>query len=327
MLIKVGAPAPTGGYPCHVPSIADSDDPPLGPQQTYQRIPVDEIDVPNVRVRREFEGIDDLAQSLNTLGLLLPIHVYVARGRYRLIAGERRLRAARLLNWTEIDAFIRQPSDDDLMIELVENTQRRWLTDTEEADAFIRLVREGGRDSRSVAEQAGRSEAYVSKRIRVFEDPLLRSAVERNSVPVSAAEEFLALPIGHRSELLGQAIEEAWDRATIREAVRRVLTQLRAPPAPTADTSSGDADTEASPTSERAPRGPADPGLISQVRALTRALRDVRPYQLTAAHERALGDLMQALLRLARAHAAAPAGQSGPVFPALEEAERATRRR
>ena len=99
--------------------------------------------------------------------------------------------------------MVREPGENDLLLELVENTQRKWLSDIEEADALIRLVREMGCEMKAVAAQAGRSEAYVSKRVRVFEDPILRQAVEQNQLPVSVAEEFLGMPAEQRPGLGG----------------------------------------------------------------------------------------------------------------------------
>jgi ParB family chromosome partitioning protein len=300
--------------------------------------------------------IEDLAYSVGSVGLLHPVQVYRVRNRYRLVAGERRLQAARLLGWTEIDAMVREPSDNHLLLELIENTQRKWLTDVEEADALIRLVREMGHEAKEVAAQAGRSEAYVSKRIRVFEDACLREAVERDQLSVSVAEEFLALPAQERPVLVAQAIAGGWDGRRAREAVRSHLEPAPQPPvAPKPTPIRAAAAAEPEPAAERSPaaeavlalvedildeadatereprptprarpsRRPTD--LAKQVRALNTVLRDLRPFELTPADERALATLLQTLLRLARAHAGA--GRSGIVFPSLEEAERSARHR
>src|SRR5919108_4959305 len=205
---------------------------PTIPAAELHRIPVAQIDVPPARIRREMGPIEDLAYSVGSVGLLHPVQVYRVRNRYRLVAGERRLQAARLLGWTEIDAMVREPSDNHLLLELIENTQRKWLTDVEEADALIRLVREMGHEAKEVAAQAGRSEAYVSKRIRVFEDACLREAVERDQLSVSVAEEFLALPAQERPALVAQAIAGGWDGRRAREVVRGHLEPE--PPTPAA---------------------------------------------------------------------------------------------
>jgi ParB/RepB/Spo0J family partition protein len=289
-----------------------------------RRLPLDQIDVPRARIRRDLGTIEDLAVSLDSFGLLHPVHVYASHGRYRLVAGERRLEAARKLGWDSIDAMVREPNENDLLLELVENTQRKWLSDAEEADALIRLVREMGCEMKEVAAQAGRSEAYVSKRVRVFEDPVLRRAVEHNQLPVSVAEEFLGLPASERPAWVKRAIDGGWEGWRVREAIRAaaqpVLTEAPQEPA---ETCPGSGQQErlslAAPPHER----PTD--LTHQIRTLERALRDLRPFQLTRPDEKALADLLQTLLRLARAHAGR--GRLGLIFPSIEEAEQATRRR
>jgi ParB/RepB/Spo0J family partition protein len=289
-----------------------------------RRLPLDQIDVPRARIRRDLGTIEDLAVSLDSFGLLHPVHVYASHGRYRLVAGERRLEAARKLGWDSIDAMVREPNENDLLLELVENTQRKWLSDAEEADALIRLVREMGCEMKEVAAQAGRSEAYVSKRVRVFEDPVLRRAVEHNQLPVSVAEEFLGLPASERPAWVKRAIDGGWEGWRVREAIRAaaqpVLTEAPQKPAETCP-GSGQQERLSLPAPPR--ERPTD--LTHQIRTLERALRDLRPFQLTRPDEKALADLLQTLLRLARAHAGR--GRLGLIFPSIEEAEQATRRR
>jgi ParB family chromosome partitioning protein len=313
--------------------------PPSPPAAEIRRIPLDQIDIPPARIRRELGSIQDLAYSVGSVGLLHPVQVYRVRNRYRLIAGERRLQAARMLGWTEIDAMVREPSGNHLLLELIENTQRKWLTDVEEADAMIRLVRELGHEAKEVAVQAGRSEAYVSKRIRVFEDPALREAVEREQLSVSVVEEFLGLPADDRPAMVAQAIAEQWDGRRARDAVRARLE----PPTEADGAVDGSAELEPllallqgpvdeagaeEPSARQAsPRRPAGrpSELAQQVRGLNALLAQVRPFELTPADQRALVALLQTLLRLARAHAGP--GRSGIVFPSIEEAERKARRR
>jgi ParB family chromosome partitioning protein len=304
--------------------LAQPEAPPAVPRPELLHLAIDQIDVPHLRIRRDLGPIEDLALSLGSFGLLHPVHVYPSHRRYRLIAGERRLEAARRLGWTSIDAMVREPSENDLLLELVENTQRKWLSDAEEADALIRLVREMGTEMKEVAAQAGRSEAYVSKRVRVFEDPALRRAVEDNQIPVSVAEEFLGLPQAQRPAWLARAIEGGWEGWRVREAIRAATlaeeghTNAKSNAVATCP-SQGAADTDGRMPTER----PTD--LTQQIRALERSLSDLRPFQLTRPDEKALADLLQTLLRLARAHAGR--GKLGLIFPSIEEAERAVRRR
>ncbi len=103
------------------------------------QIPIDDIKVGR-RARKAAEGIEPLMDSLKRYGLLNPITV---NARYRLIAGARRLEAARRLGWRTINAVILEETDRalELELEIEENTQRVNLSDEELLAAFTRLER------------------------------------------------------------------------------------------------------------------------------------------------------------------------------------------
>jgi ParB family chromosome partitioning protein len=103
------------------------------------QIPIDDIKVGR-RARKSAEGIEPLMDSLRRYGLLNPITV---NARYRLIAGARRLEAARRLGWRTINAVILEETDRalELELEIEENTQRANLSDEELLAAFTRLER------------------------------------------------------------------------------------------------------------------------------------------------------------------------------------------
>jgi ParB family chromosome partitioning protein len=314
----------------------------LPPVPDIVRIQVKDIEVPRNRIRKEVGAVEDLAHSLEVYGLMHPIQVYRAGARYRLIAGERRLRAAIAAGWKEIDARIHPAPDKDLLLELIENTQRKHLTDEEEADALIALVRELGYEVKEVSSRVGRSEAYVSKRIRIFEDPLLRKYIETGTIGVSFAEEFLVIAPSRRGPALSRALDEKWDVPRARRELRRqlpVLEKTTDAGKPTSRPAQTDPPNVQREFPERVPRQvPALPGATThagplerpsdfarQVRALARILRDIQPSQLTSSDERALADLLRVLLTLARAHARGRRGK--PIFPSIQEAERLAHRR
>ena len=103
------------------------------------QIPIDDIKTGR-RARKAAEGIEPLMDSLKRYGLLNPITV---NARYRLIAGARRLEAARRLGWRTINAVILEETDRalELELEIEENTQRVNLSDEELLAAFTRLER------------------------------------------------------------------------------------------------------------------------------------------------------------------------------------------
>jgi ParB family chromosome partitioning protein len=171
--------------------------------------------------RRQMDNIDELAQSLRTHGLLQPIVVRRRGGGYELIVGHRRYEAAKLLGWTEIVASVRDETPKQAyVLALVENLQREDLSLKDVAAALEVLVREVG-STHKVAERIKKSAMYVSRRLRVFDDPVLAPLVLRNELPVSTAEELLReSDSDSRRELAEQAVDEQWSQGDARRAVQ-----------------------------------------------------------------------------------------------------------
>jgi ParB family chromosome partitioning protein len=177
--------------------------------------------------RHTVEGIDELAASLQEYGLLQPVVVRRVNGAYELIAGHRRLAAARQLGWQQIAAVVRDDTDKDqaYLLTLTENLQRDDLTPKEEAAALEVLVRERGWTTRQVGEAIKRSHIYVSRRLRVFDDPVLAPLVLDRKLTVSAAEELLRAPDAEaRRNLAVQAAESDWTPVEARKAVSEIGT-------------------------------------------------------------------------------------------------------
>src|SRR5207248_9368565 len=134
----------------------------------------------------------ELTDSYRAHGILQPVVARRAGATYELVAGHRRLEAAKLLGWTEIAAVVRDETDDQAYIlTLVENLQREDLTPKEEAAALEVLMRERGWSTRQVGEAVKRSAMYVSRRLRVFDDPVRAPLVLHDGLAVSTAEELL----------------------------------------------------------------------------------------------------------------------------------------
>jgi len=254
-------------------------------------VPIVSIDITGRNPRRQLSDIDQLAESIAAHGLLQPVVVRPVGQRYELIAGHRRLEALRRLGWQRVPVVVR-PADVDsaYLLTLVENLQRADLQPREEAAALETLVRERGWTTRQVAAAIKRSQAYVSKRLRVFDDPLLAPAVLANQLSVSAAEELLTLGPTLRYELLGRAVEQHWDRHRVRTVAREGLA-----------------------ANHNRSRHAA---LRRRVRQLRMELRDVTPEQLSEADRRELRLLFSEMSLLARA----PDGPRKKVFPPMPTA-------
>jgi ParB/RepB/Spo0J family partition protein len=139
----------------------------------FDTIPLSAIEDNPGNARTTYEGIEDLADSLATVGLIEPVTVSLIQvpgpgsdGKYRLIAGHRRVRAARHAGWTKIDAQIcHQPSEYD---SLTENTARAELTPAETASKVFDL-RKSGKTVKEIAKASALSEPHVRNLIRVRE--------------------------------------------------------------------------------------------------------------------------------------------------------------
>jgi ParB family chromosome partitioning protein len=195
---------------------------PVQDRIVYQ-IAVDQVRPSPNNPRRRMDGIDDLAGSLRDYGLLQPVVVRHVDDGYELIAGHRRLEAARALGWSEIAAVVRDETDSQAyLLTLTENLQRQNLRPREEAAALERLASENGWTTRQIGHAIKRSHMHVSRRMRVFEDDVLAPLVQREQLKVSTAEELLRVPdADERKVLAGRAVREGWEQSN----VRRVLAE------------------------------------------------------------------------------------------------------
>ena len=176
--------------------------------------------------------IGELAASISAHGMLQPIVVRPAGQRYVVVAGHRRLAAwLRCASeapsdprWRAIDVVVHDVNAEEaLTLMLVENLQRRSLTPLQEAITLQRLRVERNWTNRQVAEAIGRSEMYVSRRLRVLEDVALRDAVSDGRLPVTTAEELLAASGASRGQLVERAIGDAWSPSEARRAVHDLV--------------------------------------------------------------------------------------------------------
>jgi len=139
------------------------------------QIPVDAIDANPWQPRSRFdeEALNELASSIRQLGIVQPLTVREASGgRYQLIAGERRLRAARIAGLTQVPAFVRT-ADDQAMLELalVENIQREDLDAVEVAISYQRLIEECRLTQEQLSERVGKQRSTVANYLRLLKLP------------------------------------------------------------------------------------------------------------------------------------------------------------
>jgi ParB family chromosome partitioning protein len=140
--------------------------------EEFHNIPLDQIHPGEEQPRDVFDSdkIGELSQSIRIHGVLQPIVVYRDReNRYRIIAGERRWRAARLAGLAEIPALVRTVDRDRLLeLSLIENIQREDLNPIEIATAFHRLASHHGLSHEQIAERTGKERSTVTNFLRLL---------------------------------------------------------------------------------------------------------------------------------------------------------------
>ncbi|HEY4768173.1 MAG TPA: ParB/RepB/Spo0J family partition protein [Candidatus Limnocylindria bacterium] len=206
----------------------------LIPRSTELRahtIPLDRISRSPVQPRGQFDddGIAELAASIATHGILQPIIVRVtADGRYELIAGERRLRAARLAGLTEIPATVRESDGTGpLELALVENLQRTDLNAMEEAAAYRELIDRFGLTHEDVARQVGKSRVAVSNALRLLDlAPDTRDAIADGRISEGHGRALAALTM---PDLQRAALQIVLDRHLSVRQTEELVRRRRVP--------------------------------------------------------------------------------------------------
>lgn len=168
------------------------------PDRTHE-LPIDALSPNPDQPRRRFsdEQLKELADSIATHGVLLPVVVQPTAGdRYRIIAGERRFRAARLAGLSTIPAVVRTTTGPEhLELALVENLQRSDLNPVEEARGYRRLMELGGHTQEQVAQRIGKSRVAVTNALRLLKLPDdMVAAVEHGEITAGHARALLAVP-------------------------------------------------------------------------------------------------------------------------------------
>lgn len=186
--------------------------------------------------RREFDpvGLVALGESIRNHGLLHPIVVERSGPNYRLVAGERRLRAVRLVGSPRIQAIVRPAAESarqSLEAALTENLLRADLSPLEEAAAYSRLADTFGLSHEAIALRLGRSRPAVSNTIRLLALPApVQRAVADGTISAGHGRALLALPDSEGQEAMAvRAADQAWSVRQTETAVQAVLGRRPAP--------------------------------------------------------------------------------------------------
>jgi ParB family chromosome partitioning protein len=195
-----GLGALLGGNPSLPPPLSPPGAPPEAPdnRDRVQRVPLSRIRPSALQPRKEFaaEALQELADSIREQGIVQPLIVRERGGFFELIAGERRWRAAQLLNLPEVPVIARE-ADDRAVLELalIENLQRENLNPLEEAVGYAQLAELFQLTQEEIAVKVGKSRAAVANATRLLKLP----------TPVQGLLRDNRISVGHAKVILGLA--------------------------------------------------------------------------------------------------------------------------
>jgi ParB family transcriptional regulator, chromosome partitioning protein len=196
-------------------------------------IPIARIQVNPYQPRKHMDQdtLASLAASIAEHGVIQPIIVSETLEGYRLIAGERRLRAAILVGLERIPAVVRQVADQDqLQIALIENLQRADLDAIEEAHAYRQLIDDFGLSQDTVATRVGRARSTVANTLRLLDlEPTLQQAIADGRISEGHARALGGLPSEHQARVLGTVVDRELSVRQTEELVRRLRERPAAP--------------------------------------------------------------------------------------------------
>lgn len=180
------------------------------------------------RTRFADANLDELAQSIRANGVVQPIVVRRNGGRYQIVAGERRWRAAQRAELRKIPAVIKEVSDDKLLeIALVENIQRQELNPIEEARAYRKLIETVGLKQEMVAERVGKERSVITTSMRLLKLPgEIIMAVEQGHLSAGHGRALLLTDDPEVQRLAAKsAIDIGWSVRETERAVKRLVAR------------------------------------------------------------------------------------------------------
>ncbi|MGO9261181.1 MAG: ParB/RepB/Spo0J family partition protein [Bryobacteraceae bacterium] len=202
-------------------------------------IPIDDIDPNPLQPRRAFEQdkLEELAQSITHNGIVQPLVVRRVGGRYQLIAGERRLRAARLAGLKEVPVVVRDVPDKNLLeITLIENIQREDLNPIETAQAFQRLGTDLFLSLEDIARHTGKDRTTIANLLRLLQLPKeVQQLLVEHKITAGHARCLLGLPTAELTrELAKKIISYGWSVRQAERVVQKIRQHEQPSPVPEA---------------------------------------------------------------------------------------------
>ena len=187
------------------------------------------IDTDKNQPRKQFdeEKLHELADSIAVHGVMQPLIVTQKNGRYTIVAGERRYRAARMAGEKQVPVLVRELSEQELFeLSLIENIQREDLNAIEQANALVALMENYHLTQEAAAKRVGKSRSAIANLVRLAGLPeAVRGMVQQNTLSAGHAHALLALESAEQIEKTAEFV--AGQGLSVRqteELVRRILS-------------------------------------------------------------------------------------------------------
>lgn len=176
-------------------------------------------------------SLEELSQSIKAYGILQPLSVRkIGEGTYELIAGERRLKAAKLADLQRVPAIVHQNYNDKdaAVLAIIENLQREDLNFIEEAEAYASLIQDHGITQQELAVQIGKNQSTIANKLRLLRLPNdLKTALLENSLTERHGRALLKLPDDElRREVLDKIIKNDLNVKKAEEIIEGILNDI-----------------------------------------------------------------------------------------------------
>lgn len=197
--------------------------------ETIQQIPRAEIVPSPLQPRKVFrpEELQEMVDSIRERGVIQPLIARQVKGKYELIAGERRWRAAGEAGIATLPVIVREASNRDVLeLALIENLQRADLSPIEEAEAYARLMKEFSLTQEQVSTQVGKARAAVANAVRLLTlPPAIQAWLGSGGLSVGHAKVLLSLSTAAEQTLAAERVRK--ENLTVR-ATERLVESMRA---------------------------------------------------------------------------------------------------
>ncbi|GED18273.1 nucleoid occlusion protein [Kurthia gibsonii] len=195
-------------------------------------LPIGKIHPNRFQPRTIFDDskIEELARTIHTHGIIQPIVVRtMENGDYEIIAGERRYRAMKSLQWVEVPAIIREMSDKETAsVALIENLQREELTAIEEAQAFQQLLELHELTQEALAQRLGKGQSTVANKLRLLKLPeQIKESILKREISERHARALVPLKNEElQLQLLEEIKEQDYNVRQLEQRIREILEPI-----------------------------------------------------------------------------------------------------